>query len=428
MTDLWILGAGGFAKEVCWLARATGKFNVRGFFDLSGGYETVIGNISYPVLPEGAIATLKKGSALAIGSGDPHVIAKLSARYKEEWPFPNLIHPTMTGDEHGVTMGIGNIITSNTMFTTAIRIGSFNVFNLTCTIGHDCIIGDANVINPSANISGSVTIGNNNLIGTNATVLQGLNIGDDCRIGAGSVVTKDVASGLTVVGVPAKTLAPTERTNGAKGKSKPSLILVGGGGHCRAVIDVIEAEGKWRIEGVLDREEFVGDDVLGHPIIGTDVRIAELVAEGHSMLVTAGQIKDASLRVRLFDLVAKAGGSLATVVSPSARLATGATLGAGTVVGHYAIVNSAAHIGGNCILNTGAVVEHDSVIGDHCHISTGAIINGDCTVGARTFIGSRAILLQSVQVGEDCVVGAGTVVLKDVQNGSTVVGQPAREL
>lgn len=194
------------------------------------------------------------------------------------------------------------------------------------------------------------------------------------------------------------------------------------------MIDVIEAEGKWTIGGVLDREELVGQMVLGHRIIGTDAMIPELAALAHHFLITAGQVKDPGLRMRLHGLVEKAGGSLATVVSPLARSATGAVLGTGTVVCHFAMVNSDAQVGVNCIVNTGALVEHDARIGDHCHISTGAVVNGDCSVGSRSFIGSRAVLLQSVQVGQDCVVGAGTIVLKDVRNGATVVGQPAREL
>lgn len=210
--------------------------------------------------------------------------------------------------------------------------------------------------------------------------------------------------------------------------TKPTLILVGGGGHCRSVIDVIEAEGKWSIGGVLDREELVGQVVLGHRIIGTDAMIPELADLGHHFLITAGQVKDPGLRMRLHGLVEKAGGSLATVVSPLARSATGAVLGVGTVVCHFAVVNSDAQVGMNCIVNTGALVEHDARVGDHCHIATGAIVNGGCVVGARSFIGSRAVLVQAARVGENCVVGAGAVVLKDVGNAATVVGQPAREL
>lgn len=210
--------------------------------------------------------------------------------------------------------------------------------------------------------------------------------------------------------------------------SKPTLILVGGGGHCRSVIDVIELEGKWTIAGILDRKEQLGQYVLGHRITGDDTMLAELVSSGHHFLVTAGQVKEAGLRNDLFSRIQAAGGQLATVVSPLARVAPSAQLGTGTVVCHMAVVNSSTMVGHNCILNTGALVEHDARVGNTCHIATGAIVNGGCTVGDRTFIGSRATLLQAVRVGSNCVVGAGSVVLNDVPDGSTMVGQPARRV
>ena len=41
-------------------------------------------------------------------------------------------------------------------------------------------------------------------IGANATILPGVKLGCGCVIGAGAVVTKDVSSGITVVGNPAR--------------------------------------------------------------------------------------------------------------------------------------------------------------------------------------------------------------------------------
>jgi acetyltransferase-like isoleucine patch superfamily enzyme len=57
---------------------------------------------------------------------------------------------------------------------------------------------------PSANLSGNVTVEDGAFIGSGATILQGLTIGKGATVGAGAVVTRDVAPGLTVVGVPAR--------------------------------------------------------------------------------------------------------------------------------------------------------------------------------------------------------------------------------
>ncbi len=205
-----------------------------------------------------------------------------------------------------------------------------------------------------------------------------------------------------------------------------SLYLLGGGGHARAVIDLIATEGRWHVAGILDQPSQVGTDVLGVPVTGTDDLIPQLAAKGHAFLISVGHLGDPGTRVRLFDAVHAASGTLATVVSPHSHVALAATIGPGSTVGHYALVNSGVTIGSNTILNSGTLVEHDSVIGDHCHLSPGVVINGGAHVGHRTFIGSGAIVAQGIRIGQGCVVGAGSLVLHNVPDGTTVYGSPAR--
>jgi len=206
MRAIWILGAGGLAKEVCWLAQATERFAVRGFIDREAGPALLVGGQELPVIAEADLPGLPEDDALALGLGDPALRLQLGKRYAEARTFPNLFHPSVLGDHAGLALGSGNLFTAHVTFTTGIGIGRFNLFNLGCTIGHDCIIGDGNVINPGANISGQVTLGDAILVGTNATLLQGVEVGDGAIIGAASLVNRPVAAGTTVVGVPAKPL------------------------------------------------------------------------------------------------------------------------------------------------------------------------------------------------------------------------------
>lgn len=205
------------------------------------------------------------------------------------------------------------------------------------------------------------------------------------------------------------------------------LILVGGGGHCAAVIDVIETEGRWAIAGLLDLPQRVGETQLDYPVVGTDDQIAAHAASAH-LLVTVGQIKSPALRRRLYERIVEAGGRLPVVVSPRAHVSRHAQVGSGSVVMHRALVNAGARVGVNAIVNTSALIEHDAVVGDHCHISTGAVVNGACTVGDGCFIGSNATLVHGVTVAERCVVGAGTVIVRDTKPGKVYFGNPARAI
>jgi sugar O-acyltransferase (sialic acid O-acetyltransferase NeuD family) len=186
-------------------------------------------------------------------------------------------------------------------------------------------------------------------------------------------------------------------------------MLLGGGGHCAACIDVIEQQGKYRIAGILDRETLLGHSLLGYRFLGTDADVPELVREGHNFLITIGQIRDAAPRRRLYELLAALQAPIATVISPRAYVSKHATVGEGTIVMHDALVNANAEVGRNCIINTKALIEHDAFIEDHCHIATRAVINGGALIKTGTFFGSGAITQEYAQSADNAFIKAGTV-------------------
>lgn len=202
-----------------------------------------------------------------------------------------------------------------------------------------------------------------------------------------------------------------------------NLILLGGGGHCKSVIEVAESA-DYTILGVLDRPEEVGKEVLAYKVIGVDDDIPKYVNKAKFM-ITVGFLKNPAIRIKLYNMVKEAGGKLATIVASTAQVSKYATLGEGTVVMHQAFVNAGAQIGNNVILNTFTNIEHDTVIGDQCHISTGTMVNGDCKVGQNVFIGSQSVLANGIEVGDDIIVGAGSVVRKSISQKGIYAGNPA---
>ena len=201
------------------------------------------------------------------------------------------------------------------------------------------------------------------------------------------------------------------------------LILVGGGGHCKSVIDVAENAG-YTILGVLDVLENVGKDVLAYKVIGTDDDIPFYVDKA-DFVVTVGFIKSPELRIKIHNRIVESGGRLATVISPVAHVSHYATIKAGTVVMHHAVINACAQIGFGCIINTFCNIEHDARIGDYCHISTGAMINGDCRVGANTFIGSQSVMVNGTSVPGNSVFAAASMIRKSLVKEGIYAGNPA---
>lgn len=191
---------------------------------------------------------------------------------------------------------------------------------------------------------------------------------------------------------------------------KESLILIGGGGHCKACIDVIEQQGSYSIAGIVDLPEKQGESILGYPILGTDDNLEQLVKSYDNFLVTLGQIYSPERRTWLFQDLVRIGAKLPAIISPHAYVSKHSTIGAGTIVMHHALVNAQAKIGDNCIINSKALIEHDAQIGDHCHISTGAIINGSAVVEHSSFFGSNAVTRESVRIPAGSFIKANSLV------------------
>ena len=202
-----------------------------------------------------------------------------------------------------------------------------------------------------------------------------------------------------------------------------NLILVGGGGHCKSVIEAAESAG-YNILGVLDTPENVGKQVLAYSVIGTDDDIPRYVDKAE-FVITVGFIKNPAIRIKLYNKVKEAGGKLATIIASTAHVSKYSTIGEGTVVMHQAFVNAGAHIGANCVINTFSNIEHDAQIGDQCHISTGTMVNGDCKVGDRCFIGSQSVLSNGIAIGDDIIVGAASFVRKSISAKGIYSGNPA---
>lgn len=189
---------------------------------------------------------------------------------------------------------------------------------------------------------------------------------------------------------------------------KEKIILVGGGGHCKSVIDVIECIGIYDIVGIIDKKERLGEEVLGYKIIGTDEDLSHIFNEIKKAVITVGFIKDSSTRIRLYKFVKEIGFELPNIISPYAYVSKHATLGEGNVVLHHAVINAGVKVGNNCIINTKALIEHDAIIEDHCHISTAAVVNGGVIVREGTFFGSNAVSKEYAEVSG--FVKAGSVV------------------
>lgn len=210
--------------------------------------------------------------------------------------------------------------------------------------------------------------------------------------------------------------------------ARPSLILVGGGGHAASCIDVIEQEGRFDISVIVDIKANVPSVLMGYSISATDDELPQLISQYSNGLVTLGSTKTATLRMKAYAQLKACQAVLPTIISPRAHVARTAQLGEGTIIMHDALVNSQAVVGHNVIINTKALIEHDAIIGDHTHVSTMAAVNGRCRIGRGVFLGSHCVIAHDVNIADHVTVGAGSLVLKSIEEPGVYVGQPVRKI
>lgn len=204
--------------------------------------------------------------------------------------------------------------------------------------------------------------------------------------------------------------------------AKTPMLLIGGGGHCRACIDVVESTRLYEIVGIVEAKRAVPDPKMPYPVIGDDGDLPDLIQQTPHCLITVGQLKSAAVRYRLFHELKNLGAVFPTIISPLAYVSKTAQLCEGTIVMHQALVNAYAQIGENGIVNSQALVEHDAVVGAHTHLSTGCRVNGGVTLGNECFVGSGAVIKQGVTIADKVVIGANSTVLSDITEADVFSG------
>ena len=200
-----------------------------------------------------------------------------------------------------------------------------------------------------------------------------------------------------------------------------SIIIYGGGGHGKTLIDLLHSLGSYPIAGVVDDRLTPGNQVLDAPVLGGAAVLAELKARGVKLAVNAvGGIGNIAVRIKVFEQLSEAGFTCPALVHPHAFVEPSARLAEGVQVFPHAYVGSAANIGYGVIVNTGAIVSHDCQVDDYANLSPGAILAGEVIIGRAALVGMGVTVNLQVRVGERARLGNGATVKRDVPANAIV--------
>ncbi len=186
------------------------------------------------------------------------------------------------------------------------------------------------------------------------------------------------------------------------------IILIGGGAHANACIDVIETSKKNKVLYLVDKKKIQKN---GFKLI-LEKEFVKKKIKGKNLHISVGQLKTGHIRHKIFKFYKKKGCKFPKILSKNSYISKKSRIGEGTIVLHNSVINRNVTIGKNCIINTGSIIEHDVKIEDDVHIAPGSIILGNCVIKSKTFIGSGSIIKQNTIVEKNSIIPANSYIKK----------------
>jgi sugar O-acyltransferase (sialic acid O-acetyltransferase NeuD family) len=200
-----------------------------------------------------------------------------------------------------------------------------------------------------------------------------------------------------------------------------SIIVYGGGGHGKALIDLIRVLGVYPIAGIVDDGIPAGTIIMGVTVLGGSNLLEHLYECGIRLAANAvGGIGNIAIRIKVFKRLAEVGFTCPTLQHPTAYVETSASLAEGVQVMPHAYVGSESRVGFGVIINTGSIVSHDCILGEYANLSPGSILAGEVNVSSASLIGMGATINLRVKIGNRARIGNGATVKQDVPDSGIV--------
>lgn len=207
--------------------------------------------------------------------------------------------------------------------------------------------------------------------------------------------------------------------------ARKEIILIGGGGFCKVVIEALSGSAEYGIYGIID-PALKGRSISGVKVVGDDSDLPKIFKKGiRHAFVSIGILFDNKRRKDISALLKNIGFELPGIRHPSSVIADDVSIGEGSYIAAGAVVITGSRLGRHTIINTRASIDHDCDIGDFVQVAPGAVLCGNVRVGEESHIGAGATVIQGLKIGKNVIVGAGSVVVKDLEDNIKAVGIPA---
>jgi len=205
MQSLIILGGGGYAIQIAWMAARSGLFQVVGMLDETIASPQDRNGIPVRASIDGLLALCGKGEVprLIAAVGNIGLRARWHTEHSGRFEFASFVDP-LAFVSPNAQIGRNCVVLFSTICSVDAVIGDGTHINVLCQVSHQVVVGKFCNVSSGVKLTGGSKVGDRCEIGTNACVLPNVRVGNDCIVGAGAVVNRDLPDGVTAVGVPAR--------------------------------------------------------------------------------------------------------------------------------------------------------------------------------------------------------------------------------
>ena len=198
------------------------------------------------------------------------------------------------------------------------------------------------------------------------------------------------------------------------------IIILGAGGHARVIIESLRRVGR-NVIGAVTPDLPVGSEIAGMRVLGGDNVVFDYLTEEIELVNGVGSLPYQKNRWRLSEQFRRGKYTFATVIHPSAIVASDVKLDEGVQIMAGVILQPGVKVGCDSIVNTKVSIDHNSVLGKCCHLAPGVTLSGDVTIGEYCHVGPGSCVIQGITIGNGAVIAAGSVVYEDVPCNSKYI-------
>ena len=210
------------------------------------------------------------------------------------------------------------------------------------------------------------------------------------------------------------------------------LVILGGSNAYWEITELIRdinaVENKYEIIAVLDDDKGIIGKNFDGVIVDGPLEKAITFSQDVKFIFAIGSYKTRIIRSAILKRLNINESRFETLIHPSAKIFSTATVGNGCIIHYGTIVFNHTKISSFCVIAANCVIAVSNYIGRGALLGSGIITTTGVKIGSYSFIGSGTLIGEYIEIEPGAQVGMGSLILKNIKAGTFVLGNPPKTL